>query len=151
MSREIIMVPENWEHPKNLDGRYKPLSPFSYYESVKEDFIRKFIESGLQEAIDYCGNAPDINDYMPDWTSEEKTHYMMYETTSEGTPISPAFKTPEEVAMWCFENKVSAFGSQTASYEAWLRVANGGFAVSAVAIPGRGLISGVEALTQTGE
>ncbi len=148
MSREVRMVTQDWEHPKDeLTGRYKPLFPYDYYESSKEEFLTELIKNGLQSAIDEYGSAPDINDYMPNWSDEEKTHYMMYETTSEGTPKSPAFKTPEELARWCADNKVSAFANQTATYEAWLRVATGGFAVSAVYTPENGLKNGVEALT----
>jgi len=70
---------------------------------------------------------------------------MMYETTSEGTPISPAFATPEELAQWLADNGASSFGSSTASYESWLRVAKGGWAPSAI-MDQNGLRSGVEAL-----
>ena len=83
---------------------------------------------------------------MPRWTDAERTHLMMYEDTSEGTPISPAFETPEELARWLVDNKASAFGGDTASYEGWLRVAQGGFACSAVYSPATGLVSGVDAL-----
>ncbi|MNR40154.1 hypothetical protein D3C85_1584160 [compost metagenome] len=70
---------------------------------------------------------------------------MMYETTSEGSPISPAFETPEQLARWLADNGASAFGGSTASYASWLRVANGGYAPSAV-LSSAGLQSGVEAL-----
>ena len=102
---------------------------------------------GLQEAIDWFGQAPDQNNYMPDWPQEERTHYMMYEDTSEGTPISPAFETPEELAQWLVDNNASAFGSSTASYEGWLRVAKGGFACSMV-IHGGVIESGVDGLSR---
>lgn len=95
-------------------------------------------------AVDEYGNPPDINDYMPNWPDAERTHLMMYETTSEGTPISPAFRTPEELARWLADNKASAFGSMTASYESWLEVARGGWAPSAIYTPETGLVSGVE-------
>jgi len=70
---------------------------------------------------------------------------MMYEDTSEGTPISPAFATPEELARWLVDNNASAFGDSTGSYEVWLRVARGGWAPSMVATAA-GLTSGVDAL-----
>ena len=82
---------------------------------------------------------------MPNWPAEQRTHLMMYEDTSEGTPISPAFKTPEELARWLADNNASAFGSDTASYEAWLRVARGGWAPSMVVADGK-VQNGVEAL-----
>jgi len=68
---------------------------------------------------------------------------MMYETTSEGTPISPAFETPEALARWLTDTGASAFGKSTAPYEAWLSVCNGGYAPSLVMVGGE-LISGVE-------
>ena len=82
---------------------------------------------------------------MPDWPAEQCTHLMMYEDTSEGTPISPAFATPEELARWLTDNGASAFGSSTGSYEGWLRVAKGGWAPSMVATS-EGITSGVDAL-----
>lgn len=96
----------------------------------------------------YAGTAPtspDPGDYMPDWPEDQRTHYMMYEDTSEGTPISPAFDTPEKLARWLADTGASAFGSSTASYEAWLRVCKGGSAPSAV-ISGGVMQSGVEAM-----
>ncbi len=35
---------------------------------------------------------PDHRDYMPSWKPSECTHYQMYETTTEGTPISQPLK-----------------------------------------------------------
>jgi len=94
----------------------------------------------------WAGQRPHRDDYMPNWPAEQRTHLMMYENTSEGTPISPAFETPEELARWLADTGASAFGSDTASYEAWLRVAQGGWAPSAVYTPQTGLVSGVQAL-----
>jgi len=143
MSREIRMVPENWEHPKNEDGSDKAL--YEGYKADSREFLDKALNDGLQEAIDYM-SCPDKNDYMPDWDEVEKTHLMMYETTSEGTPLSPAFKTPEELAQWLADNGASSFGRNTATYEQWLRVCKGGYAPSAVYTTENGLQSGVEAL-----
>ncbi len=94
----------------------------------------------------YSGQRPHRDDYMPNWPESERTHLMMYEDTSEGTPISPAFATPEELARWLTDNGASAFGDSTGSYEGWLRAAQGGWAPSAVFTPQTGLVSGVDAL-----
>lgn len=91
---------------------------------------------------------PVAADYMPDWPSEQRTHFMMYEDTSEGTPISPAFATAEELARWLADTGASAFGDQTASYDAWLATIKRGFAHSATLVGGR-LLSGVEGLNRT--
>lgn len=145
MSREVRKVPAGYEHPKSREGRFIPLYDGGSYKSKADDFMEKAINFGLQEAIDCCGNPPNREDFMPAWDESEKTHFMMYETTTEGTPISPAFDTPEKLAKWLADTGASSFGSMTATYEQWLRVCNGGFAVSAVYTPETGLVSGVEA------
>lgn len=50
-------------------------------------------------------SMPDPDDYMPDgdW-------YQLYETVSEGTPLSPPFKTTEELINW-LSNNVDYWGN----------------------------------------
>ena len=136
MGREVRRVPANWQHPKEEGtGYYVPLYPGEYYTETAPKFMEKANAEGLQAAIDWYEQAPDKNDYMPDWPENERTHYMMYENTSEGTPISPAFATPEGLARWLADMGASACGDSTASYEGWLRVAQGGYAPSLVFTP----------------
>ncbi len=160
MGREVRRVPKDWAHPAgacllenyterlaewdegnrqwNLgfrddwDGGWKPLDGTEKSSSYEE----------------WSGTRPEESDYMPEWPEEERTHLMMYETCSEGTPISPAFNNPEDLARWLVNNHASAFGDRRASYEGWLRVAKGGYACSAVS-SGAGLQSGVDGLTHT--
>jgi hypothetical protein len=166
MGREVRMVPADWQHPKEqvpdwrtgqMKERYKPLYAPGWAEAAKEwDAEREAWERG--EFPDYAsedsrklpfdewsGRRPYSVDYMPDWPAEQRTHFMMYEDTSDGTPISPAFATPEELARWLADNGASAFGSDTATYEQWLRVARGGWAPSMVVEDGV-MKSGVAAL-----
>lgn len=83
------------------------------------------------------------------WPEAERTHYMMYEdTTDEGTPISPAMESPEALAQWLTDNKASAFGHSTATYEQWLPICRGGWAPSMVYDNRNGLRSGVEAMSE---
>lgn len=142
MGREVRKVRKDWQHPKDERGNYKPL--LDGYAADLEKFMRLSQDKGLQEDVEYMG-CPDKENYMPDWSEEETTHLMMYETTSEGTPISPAFETAEELARWLTDNGASAFGSIPGTYEGWLRVARGGYACSAVLVS-HGLRSGVDAL-----
>lgn len=154
MGREVRRVPADWQHPKytaenapfeRAIGRYIPMLETGYAEAAAE-FLEKANAEGLQKALDYYGKAPEAHEYMPGWPEDQRTHFMMYEDTSEGTPISPAFATPEELARWLADTGASAFADQTASYEAWLRIAKGGFAPSAI-LTASGLQSGVEALS----
>lgn len=74
--------------------------------------------------------------------------YQMWETTSEGSPISPPFETAEELAHWLVDNNASSFGSMTATYESWLgMIQGGGYAPSAIISDGR-LMSGVEGISE---
>ena len=142
MGRVVRKVRKDWEHPKDESGDYKPL--LDGYINQASEFMEMAKKDGLQEAVEYMG-CPDKNDYMPDWDNAVRTHLMMYEDTTEGTPISPAFETPEELARWLTDNGASAFGSSAASYDGWLRVANGGFAPSMI-LSNNKLTSGVDGL-----
>lgn len=90
--------------------------------------------------------APNPLHYMPDWPAEQRTHYMMYEDTSEGTPLSPAFATPEELARWLADTGASAFAGETATYEQWLAMIVRGSTVCSAVLTPDGIQSGVAAL-----
>jgi non-ribosomal peptide synthetase component F len=159
MSREVRMVPANWVHPKQSNGRFQPMHDQNYTERLAEWEAEKakwdsgdFPEWGSEDNRkltyeEWDGEAPKPENYMPSFKPEEKTHYMMYETTTEGTPISPAFATKEELAHWLTDTGASAFGATTATYEQWLTTINRGWAMSAVSIKGE-VVSGVVALSK---
>jgi hypothetical protein len=75
--------------------------------------------------------------------------YQMWEDTSEGSPISPVFETPELLARWLADNGASSFGNDTATYEQWLPVCRGAWAPSMVMRDGV-LTSGVAAAAELG-
>lgn len=175
MGREVRMVPADWRHPKAYDvnrGKvcYVPLFDGAFgggYEAMSAEWDEGWQkwQEGLCENYggdtkwkpidperremrftDYAGARPSPDDYMPNWPDEQRTHYMMYEDTTEGTPISPAFATPHELARWLADNNASAFAGDTATYEQWLRMIEGpGSAMSMVISNGK-LQSGVEFL-----
>ena len=70
------------------------------------------------------------SEYCPTCEGEGKTWpkkevpggpgFQMWEDTSEGSPISPVFETPEELARWLADTKASSFGGMTSTYEQWL-------------------------------
>lgn len=71
--------------------------------------------------------------------------WQMWENTSEGSPISPVFDTPEKLARWLADTNASAFGGRGASYENWLAMISEGSAFTAVFTPATGeTMSGVE-------
>ncbi len=146
MGRELRMVTPDWEHPKE-SSKFIPL--LDNYRKEIDDFNAMVEKDGIEVARDWFGSYPLSTRYMlPHCSMIERTHYMMYENTSEGTPISPAFATPEELAHWLADNNASSFGiSSTATYEQWLPICQGGYAPTAIAVPGIGLISGVEGMS----
>lgn len=155
MGREVRRVPPTWVHPERevwVDGVprkvHRPLHDASYAQAAQEweagcaawcrgerDAYHVATGDGTLDADTpyayalYEGGRPSPDEYMPEWSSEQCTHLMLYETTSEGTPLSPAFATPEELARWCTDKSVSIFGYDTASYETWLRIARGARAI----------------------
>ena len=148
MGREIRRVPANWQHPKK-NNHHIPLKDH-YNRDVMEwdegaakwtDGLRSDWNGGWKPGdeedkalgyAEYSGERPQMQDYMPDWPETERTHLMMYENISEGTPLSPAFDTPEELARWLTDNNASALGSMTATYDQWLATCKQGWALSAV-------------------
>ncbi|MFA9263082.1 MAG: hypothetical protein ACEQSB_07125 [Undibacterium sp.] len=164
MGREVRRVPADWQHPKRWTGgprgpveRFKPLHPVEHYQSTVDEWDEECAKWKTGWRPEFCteedrskayeqwaGQRPHRDDYMPNWPDEQRTHLMMYEDTSEGTPISPAFETPEELARWLTDTGASAFGRQTGSYEGWLAIARGGWAPSLVVGPA-GCVTDVDA------
>lgn len=163
MGREVRRVPADWRHPRNEQGNYIPLYEGADYAPRLAEWLEEAAQWSIGMTKDYAtggyrpkttetgtytewaGGCPDAKDYAPAWSPEEADHLMMYEDTSEGTPISPAFKTPEELARWLADNGASAFGDMTATYEQWLSTCRRGSAISMVMGGGR-MMSGVEAM-----
>ena len=59
---------------------------------------------------EYEGAPPSPEYYRPDWTAEEMTWFQVYETVSEGTPVTPPFATQQEVVDYLVE--YGDFGNQ---------------------------------------
>jgi hypothetical protein len=96
-------------------------------------------------------DSPESEQSAEDWLPVEPpvgAGWQMWETTSEGSPISPVFATAEDLGHWLADTNASAFGASGATFEQWVAMIDAGGAVSAVSLnDGRGLISGVEAVT----
>jgi hypothetical protein len=52
--------------------------------------------------------------------------YQLWETTSEGSPVSPVFKTLDELCAWC-ETDATTFGSCKATAAEWKKMLDEGF------------------------
>jgi hypothetical protein len=113
---------------------------------------KKIIEAaGLPEKWGWCkecdgsGIRADKREACESWEPEEPPTgegYQIWETVSEGSPISPVFATPEELAEHMAGTKWGA--DKGIDYATWLRFIKGpGWAMSCVMVDGR-FMSGVE-------
>lgn len=140
MGREVRRVPASWQHPKTarfnisepgqIAERYLPLLPYDCLVERIQALKSAFAEvptsnERMARFTEIMADYEPKGDYMPNFPPGTATHYMMYETCSEGTPISPAFSTPEALAGWLADTGASVFGDMTATYEEWLRIAGG--------------------------
>ncbi len=110
MGREIRMVPPNWEHPTGKNSGFQ-----SMYDEDFETAAKKWKEEYALwvkgkhpgqpqdcEFWEWAGDPPDRESYRPKFT-EEPTWFQMYETVSEGTPVSPPFATKQELEDYLVE------------------------------------------------
>ena len=109
MGREIRRVPPNWEHPRNESGNFQPMFDRSFQQAVdewKKEFAEweagekqknKNDDGSVMEYWEWSGDPPD-RAYYRTYSDEEATWFQLYETVSEGTPLSPPFATKEELA-----------------------------------------------------
>lgn len=140
MGREVRRVPASWEHPKDEKGHY---IPHDYHYNQEE------IEEGLRDG--WLDNDPPNYgcDVMPQWPDAERTHYQMYESITEGTPISPVMETPEALAHWLADNEASAGPYATATYNQWLAMIKAESSVSFEMNRATGdIMSGVEVVSR---
>lgn len=113
MGREVRRVPPNWKHPLVEHGRhYRPMCDESFDDAAaKWKRAFKAWEEGEREQHknddgshlefwEWDGLPPFRESYRPAWREGEATWFQMYETFSEGTPVSPPFETLEELARY---------------------------------------------------
>lgn len=126
MSREIRRVPLDWEHPRYTEdncpwwlrdhrlGDYMPLNDEPYVDAVRE-YLQAYdlwiagqhpSQAGadphdLHSLNEYIISPPDPAYYRErEWTDAEATAYQIYETVSEGSPVSPVFPTQATMRAW---------------------------------------------------
>jgi len=125
MGREIRMVPPNWEHPKvtNYDWLrfrevvgYQPMYDRSFKTSMQEWYENWQAwergerpehckdENKLLQFWDWDSAPPRPEYYRPDWPAGTATWYQVYETVSEGTPVTPPFATQQELIDYLVKN-----------------------------------------------
>lgn len=111
-------------------------------ESIGHDGINMWIcvearakHLGVYGFCDICNGEGEIwqNDkikkFSDKWTRIEPRKgkgYQLWETTSEGSPNSPVFKTFDELCEWC-EDNATTFGSHKTTKENWKKMLDDGY------------------------
>jgi len=153
MSREIRKVPSGWEHPKDSEGIYIPMFDETYDDAAQKWLQRLMAwESGndpdrnrrnsgcIRYFWDWDGGPPDQDSFRPTFKSEP-THLQIYETVSEGTPISPIFPDKDTMILWLIDE-----GHSRKAAEAF---AKGGYAPTMTFFKGR-VKMGIDSLDMEG-
>jgi hypothetical protein len=121
MGREIRKVPPNWKHPEvehNGRMRDQPMHDQRYEDAEREwlESCRKWYagedpdreeykkaDGSYSSYWEWDGGPPDREYYRP-WKNEEATWFQVWETVSEGTPVTPPFATREELVSYLVAN-----------------------------------------------
>lgn len=154
MGRELRRVPLGWEHPKNERGHHQPLHDRTFEEAYAEwaqerqdwlddkDGERTRIQNKYYEGKDvpyerYAGTSPDPKYYRPAWPDAVVMGYCMYETVSEGTPVSPVFAELQQLEDWLVEQGTDRESAKAFCEHGWVP--------SFVMSPQTGFVSGLDA------
>ena len=140
MSREIRPVALDWEHPL-AGGTYSDGRPRYVPLHSRED-LRIHLDSFAADPEDWDNEEPDPADYMPEIPEGTPYGWQMYETVSEGSPVSPVCKTKDELAAWLSS---TAAGRNQVSPAAAAAFVDAGWAPTGMSLPGHGYMSGVAA------
>jgi hypothetical protein len=162
MGRQVMRMHKDFEWPMNKVWWGYNLYPM---QLACQTCLRDGEYAGKNSKGEYCPTCegelnvtPKVE--PPGYESDKAPNYIdmdfmkgkygwqMWETVSEGSPISPVCDSPEELARWLADSGASSFGSMTATYEQWLGMIGQGSAVSMMYSPETGIVSGVEVASQ---
>ncbi len=134
MGREIRRVPVYWEHPKDELGNYKPMCDKDI-ETAGREWLDNCIawDNGTHEDIIddpelkmlypffwmLYGDPPDEKTNRQKFESEP-TWFQVYETVSEGTPVTPPFSTEQKLIDYLVE--YGDFWDQARGDGGWSRI-----------------------------
>ncbi len=155
MSREVRRVPLDWQHPREIDpyaARRRQMIELSRalggqpVESRPSRLLgpdERFVPLLPRSILAYyeAGEEPRSEDtLMPDWSDRTDLGWCLYETVTEGTPVTPVFATAEELVEY-----LATVGQdhddvpyRRAAAEALVR--HGSSCGSMVGVPGVGLL-----------
>jgi hypothetical protein len=123
MGREIRSVPPDWEHPKDERGHHLPLHDETRLQrlwSIVRYDLGWYLKPKNWKRITEIGELwPDPTYCRPYWPKRKATAFQMYETVSEGTPVSPAFETLDELKDWLINQGYSEHAASEFCKHRW--------------------------------
>jgi hypothetical protein len=147
MGREIRRVPPNWEHPKiqrfdyhqgKMVEEYYPLhdkDAQSAWEEWYAEYVKwlegEFDKVRSKPELKYApnqpyaafyhwhGSPPDPEYCRPAWDPKDATWFQVYETVSEGTPVTPPFESENELIEYLVNH--GDFFDQARGHGGWNR------------------------------
>lgn len=162
MGREVRRVPPNWQHPRHEHtGRFVPMFDCPYEPELREwvdawqAWDRGERPNSCTEELramkywEWNGGPPDPERYRPDWPRDQMTWFQLYETVSEGTPVSPPFATEDELIDYLcthgdfWDQKRRKQGRSVMNCDPWDRATAERFVKSGISAPSMVLVSGV--------
>lgn len=134
MGRELKRVPLDFDYPLNTVwyGYYDKEISFCHdrypagcigckaYAKIKGIEIEKL---GCPKFHEFYGIQKNLSNKVE---PPEGDGYQLWETTSEGSPVSPVFTTLDELCDWC-EDNATTFGSYKATKDEWKRMLDNNF------------------------
>jgi hypothetical protein len=82
-------------------------TPYDVYAADGNTIIHSFYPTSVEQILEhypyeqYAGSRPTADSHMPDIdVPEDRLGWCLYETVSEGTPVTPVFATAAELVDW---------------------------------------------------
>lgn len=131
MQRKLKRVPLDFDYPLNAVWHgYNVARSFKTCLSEGEkccEHCRKmaelkgipFTSYGCPDNERYYGELKTLLDKLCE--PPKGVGYQLWETVSEGSPVSPVFETLEQLCEWC-ESSVTVWANEMVSKEEWMRL-----------------------------
>lgn len=127
MGRELKRVPLDFDYPLNEVWYGYFMNYISHCHSNERERCERCKHMARIKGVPITSyGCPDYDKYFSEIDNKLKElceppkgdGYQLWETTSEGSPVSPVFETLDALCEWC-ENNATTFGSFRATKEEW--------------------------------
>lgn len=132
MGRELKRVPLDFDYTLHevWYGYFMDYVPNTCMSTKDKEYCDSCKEYARIKGIEFSDyGCPNYEKYFSEITEKLRTlceppkgeGYQLWETTSEGSPVSPVFKTLDELCEWC-EDNATTFADFKASKEEWKKM-----------------------------